>query len=69
MRKDIKGELETSPHTSSLGQILEDTNVTNMVSRLMELSLKLRAYLEDATTLYKVVEARKVEVNATTSLQ
>lgn len=48
--KDLQEELNTLPQNLNVKQILDDTNVTITLPKLIKLSLKLQRYLQQAAT-------------------
>ena len=66
IRTDLQRGLERSTKDPTMQAILEDTNVTITLSKLIKLSQELQKYLQQATMPTTVSDPTVVEINATT---
>lgn len=66
IRKGLQKELEMAKPNSEIQHILEDTNVTITLSKLLRLSPELHQYLQQASLSDTTPDPTVIEVNATT---
>ena len=66
IRKDLQKGLETPSFNSTLQQVLNHTNVTITLSKLLQISPELHQYIQQATLQESTENPATIEVNATT---
>ena len=66
IRQDLQAGLESTNKDLPIQQILEDTNVTITLSKLLQLSPELQKYLQQASSPRGTEDPAVIEVNATT---